>query len=63
MFPDADPGERFWNRSGVWNKMNRGKRSLAMEAKTPEGKAILEQKVAATAERMKNKPAKKAKRK
>ncbi len=43
VFPDADPGERFWNRSGVWNKMNRGKRSLAMEAKTPEGKAILEQ--------------------
>ena len=43
VFPDADPGERFWNRSGVWNVMNRGKRSLAMEAKTPEGKAILEQ--------------------
>lgn len=43
VFPDADPGERFWNRSGVWNVMNRGKRSLAIEAKTPEGKTILDQ--------------------
>ena len=43
VFPGADPGERFWNRSGVWNVMNRGKRSLAMEAKTPAGRAILEQ--------------------
>ena len=40
--PYADPGERFWNRSGVWNVMNRGKRSLAMDAKAPEGKAILD---------------------
>ena len=42
VFPCADPGERFWNRSGVWNVMNRGKRSLAMDAKAPEGKAILD---------------------
>ena len=37
IFPAADPGERFWNRSGIWNKMNRGKRSLAVEAKARPG--------------------------
>ncbi len=43
VFPDAVPGERFWNRTGVWNKMNRGKHSLAIEAKEPAGKIILDQ--------------------
>jgi crotonobetainyl-CoA:carnitine CoA-transferase CaiB-like acyl-CoA transferase len=43
IFPNAVPGERFWNRTGVWNKMNRGKRSLALEAKEPAGKVILDQ--------------------
>ena len=42
IFPNADPGERFWNRSGIWNKMNRGKRSLALEGKAPGGKEVLE---------------------
>ncbi len=42
IFPDADPGLRFWNRSGIWNKMNRGKRSLAVEAKVPAGRAVLD---------------------
>jgi crotonobetainyl-CoA:carnitine CoA-transferase CaiB-like acyl-CoA transferase len=42
IFPGADPGERFWNRSGIWNKMNRGKRSLALEAKDPDGADVLE---------------------
>ena len=42
IFPGADPGERFWNRSGIWNKMNRGKRSLAVEAKQPAGKDVLD---------------------
>ena len=35
VFPDADPGERCWNRSGIWNKMNRSKRSLCLDAKAP----------------------------
>ncbi|MCU1501730.1 MAG: L-carnitine dehydratase/bile acid-inducible protein, partial [Ilumatobacteraceae bacterium] len=43
IFPNAVPGERFWNRTGIWNKMNRGKRSLALEAKLPAGKKILEE--------------------
>ncbi len=37
VFPDATPGETWWNRMGVWNKMNRGKRSLCLDVKaTPE---------------------------
>ena len=34
VFPDAEPGERRWNRMGMWNKMNRSKRSLALDAKS-----------------------------
>ena len=37
VFPDADPGERRWNRMGIFNKMNRNKRSLALDAKAPGG--------------------------
>lgn len=46
IFPGADPGERFWNRSGIWNKMNRGKRSLAVEAKAPAGEQVLQRMLA-----------------
>jgi len=42
VFPDADPGERPWNRMGIWNKMNRSKRSVALDAKTEEGSTILQ---------------------
>jgi crotonobetainyl-CoA:carnitine CoA-transferase CaiB-like acyl-CoA transferase len=41
VFPSADPGDHWWNRMGVWNKMNRGKRSLCIDAKTPDGKDVL----------------------
>jgi crotonobetainyl-CoA:carnitine CoA-transferase CaiB-like acyl-CoA transferase len=41
VFPDADPGVRWWNRMGIWNKMNRGKKSLAIDAKTDAGRDIL----------------------
>jgi crotonobetainyl-CoA:carnitine CoA-transferase CaiB-like acyl-CoA transferase len=37
IFPDADPGDEPWNRQGVYNKMNRNKRSLAVDLKAPEG--------------------------
>jgi crotonobetainyl-CoA:carnitine CoA-transferase CaiB-like acyl-CoA transferase len=33
VFPNAEPGERWWNRMGIFNKMNRNKRSLCMDAK------------------------------
>ncbi len=46
VFPSADPGERWWNRMGVWNKMNRGKRSLCIDLKTDDGRRILGELVA-----------------
>ncbi len=42
IFPQAEPGERRWNRMGTWNKMNRSKRSLCLDAKPPDGAAVLE---------------------
>ena len=39
IFPDADPGAHPWNRMGVWNKMNRSKRSLCLDAKDEAGAA------------------------
>ena len=41
VFPDADPGERPWNRSGLWNKMNRSKRSLTVDAKDSGGADVV----------------------
>jgi len=41
IFPNADPGERRWNRSGVINKLNRGKRSLCLDVKAAGGEAVL----------------------
>jgi crotonobetainyl-CoA:carnitine CoA-transferase CaiB-like acyl-CoA transferase len=41
IFPNAEPGERRWNRSGVINKLNRGKRSLCLDVKAPGGEAVL----------------------
>ncbi|MCH2657000.1 MAG: CoA transferase [Dehalococcoidia bacterium] len=40
IYPDADPGERPWNRQGTLNKMHRNKRSLCIDLKTEEGKKI-----------------------
>lgn len=42
IFPMAEPGERRWNRMGTWNKMNRSKRSLCLDAKPAEGAEVLE---------------------
>lgn len=41
VFPNADPGERWWNRMGVWNKINRNKRDVALDLKTAEGRDVL----------------------
>jgi crotonobetainyl-CoA:carnitine CoA-transferase CaiB-like acyl-CoA transferase len=46
VFPDADPGEHRWNRMGLWNKMNRSKRSLALDAKAPGGAEALDRLIA-----------------
>ena len=42
IFPHAEPGERRWNRSGVINKLNRGKQSLCLDAKAPGGSEVLD---------------------
>jgi crotonobetainyl-CoA:carnitine CoA-transferase CaiB-like acyl-CoA transferase len=39
-FPDGDPGERPWNRQGLFNKLNRNKRSLAVNLKEPRGRDL-----------------------
>jgi crotonobetainyl-CoA:carnitine CoA-transferase CaiB-like acyl-CoA transferase len=41
IYPDADPGERPWNRQGVFNKMQRNKLSLCVDLKTEAGKELL----------------------
>ncbi len=41
VYPDADPGDRPWNRMGVWNKINRGKQSLCLDAKADGGGEVL----------------------
>ena len=41
IYPDADPGERPWNRQGVFNKMNRNKKSLAIDLKAAGARDVL----------------------
>jgi crotonobetainyl-CoA:carnitine CoA-transferase CaiB-like acyl-CoA transferase len=42
VFPHADPGERRWNRSGVINKLNRGKQSFCLDAKAAGGNEVMD---------------------
>ncbi|HJP41194.1 MAG TPA: CoA transferase [Dehalococcoidia bacterium] len=42
IFPDADPGQHPWNRAGIFNKMNRNKRSLCVDLKVPAGWKVFE---------------------
>jgi crotonobetainyl-CoA:carnitine CoA-transferase CaiB-like acyl-CoA transferase len=41
VFPRAEPGERPWNRMGIFNKMNRSKRGLCLDAKAADGPEVL----------------------
>lgn len=41
IYPDGQPGTRWWNRSGLFNKMNRSKRGIALDAKSDTGAGIL----------------------
>jgi formyl-CoA transferase len=38
---DNEPGDDSWNRSTTFQVLARGKRSLALDARTPEGRAVL----------------------
>jgi crotonobetainyl-CoA:carnitine CoA-transferase CaiB-like acyl-CoA transferase len=40
VYVDNVPGERWWNRSGVFNKMNRSKRGVSVDVKQPEGREV-----------------------
>ncbi len=46
VYPDGEPGERPWNRSGMINERNRNKLGLALELGTEEGRTILRELVA-----------------
>lgn len=39
-YPDHDPGGRPWNRNSFFNTQNVNKRSLALDLKSDEGKAV-----------------------
>ncbi len=42
VYPDGDPGVRPWNRGGSFNKLNRGRRGLCLDAKAPGGREVLD---------------------
>ncbi len=39
-YPDGGPGDRPWNRQGLFNKLNRNKRGVAIDLKTEEGRDL-----------------------
>ena len=39
-YPDGDPGERPWNRSGNFNAVNRNKRSVTLDLASPRGAGL-----------------------
>lgn len=45
-FPDNDPGEVPWERSGFFIKRNLGKRAITLELQTPQGQEIFKRLVA-----------------
>ncbi|NQW22617.1 MAG: CoA transferase [SAR202 cluster bacterium] len=40
-FPDNQPGELWWEQGGTFQNLNRGKRSLTLDLRSDEAKAIL----------------------
>ena len=41
VYPDNEIGEDPWNRTSTFNLLNRGKKSLALDLRRPEGREIL----------------------
>ena len=46
IYPNAEPGQEWWNRMSLWNKMNRSKRSLCLDIKGPGGREVFQRLVA-----------------
>ncbi len=46
VYANDDPGDDPWNRSGYFNKLNRGKLNLCMNILDPSGRAILHELIA-----------------
>ena len=46
VYPDGEPGERPWNRSGMINERNRNKLGIGLEMGRPEGREIFRRLVA-----------------
>ena len=40
VYPNRQPGERPWNRSAYFNKVNRNKLEVTLDLSTPEGKEV-----------------------
>ena len=40
VFPEGEPSPDPWNRAGIFNKLNRNKRGLCADLKSPSGKRI-----------------------
>ncbi len=40
VFPEGQPGPAPWNAAGIFNKLNRNKRGLCADLKTPSGKRL-----------------------
>jgi len=41
MHPDNEPGADPWNRASTFNLLNRGKKSVALDLRRPEGREVL----------------------
>jgi crotonobetainyl-CoA:carnitine CoA-transferase CaiB-like acyl-CoA transferase len=46
LYPGGTPGDRPWNRQGLFNKLNRNKRSVALDLKSERGRELFLQLVA-----------------
>ena len=42
IYPNAEPGDEWWNRMSLWNKINRSKRSLCLDVKGDGGREVFE---------------------
>jgi crotonobetainyl-CoA:carnitine CoA-transferase CaiB-like acyl-CoA transferase len=42
-YPDNDPGERYWERGGTFQTLNRGKRSLTVDLRSEQALEVLKQ--------------------